>query len=89
MISILVTLIIGGLAGWVASLIVNRNEQMGIVWNVVVGIVGALLANWLLAPIFGVPADLNNPSIGSFLMAVLGSVVLLVIVNLITRRSLR
>ena len=89
MLSILVTLVIGGIAGWLASIIVHRNEHMGIIWNIVVGIVGALLANWLLAPVFGIPADLNNPSFASFGMAVLGSVVLLVLVNLVTRRSVR
>lgn len=50
MISLLVTLLLGGIAGWLASIIVNRNEQMGIVWNVIVGIIGAVIANFVLAP---------------------------------------
>ena len=89
MLSILVALVVGGLAGWLASIIVNRNEQMGIFWNIVVGIVGAFLANLLLAPLFGVEASLTNVTLATFLMDVLGAVVLLVIVNLFTRRSVR
>lgn len=87
--SILLTIILGGLAGWIASMILNRDNSMGVVLNIVVGIVGALLANWLLAPLFGVEAQLDELSLSGFLMSVLGSVVLLAIVNLVTRRSVR
>lgn len=89
MISLLVTLILGGIAGWLASIIVNRNEQMGIFWNIIVGIIGAILANFVLAPFIGVQADLSTFSLGSFVMAVLGASLLLVIVNLITRKRVR
>lgn len=85
----LLTLLLGGLAGWLASIILNRNEGMGIVLNVVVGVVGAFLANLLLAPLFGVEARLDEISLSGFLMSVLGAVVLLAIVNLFTRRSIR
>lgn len=87
--SILLTLILGGLAGWIASLILNRNEGMGIVLNVIVGIVGAFLANLLLAPIFGVEAELGSLTLSGFIMSVIGAVVLLAIVNLFTRKSIR
>lgn len=87
--TLLVVLILGGLAGWLASIIVNRNEQMGIFLNIVVGVIGAALANFVLAPLIGVPADLTSFSLGSFLMSVLGAALLLVIVNLITRRRIR
>lgn len=86
---LLLTLILGGLAGWIASLILNRNEGMGIFLNIVVGIVGAFLANLLLAPLFGTEATLDELSLSGFLMSVLGAVVLLAIVNLFTRRSIR
>lgn len=89
MISILVTLILGGLAGWLASILVNRNDQMGIFWNIVVGVIGAVLANLFLAPLFGIEADLSTFSLSSFLMAVLGASVLLFTVNLITRKRVR
>lgn len=89
MLSLLITLLLGGLAGWIASIIVNRNEQMGVFWNIVVGIVGALVANLLLAPLVGIKANLDSFSLGSFVMAVLGAVLLLVVVNLITRKQIR
>jgi uncharacterized membrane protein YeaQ/YmgE (transglycosylase-associated protein family) len=87
--SILIALVIGGLAGWIASMIVNRNEQMGIVLNIVVGIAGAFLANLLLEPLLGLEASLTTLSLSTFLMNILGAVALLVIVNLFTRKSIR
>ena len=86
---ILLTIILGGIAGWIASKIMNRDAEQGVILNVVVGIVGAFLANWLLAPLFGVSAVLSEVSLAGFLMSVLGAVVLLALVNLVTRRSLR
>ena len=49
----IIWLIIGGLIGWVASMIMKTDGQQGIILNVVVGIVGAFLGGWLLAPMFG------------------------------------
>lgn len=89
MITLLVTLVLGGLAGWLASIIVNRNEQIGIFWNIIVGIIGAALANFILAPLVGVEASVSSFSLCSFIMAVLGASLLLVIVNLITRKRVR
>lgn len=86
---ILLTIILGGIAGWIASKIMNRDAEQGVLLNIVVGIVGAFLANVLLAPLFGVAAVLSEVSLAGFLMSVLGAVVLLAIVNLFTRRSLR
>ena len=82
-------IVLGGLAGWLASLVMNRDAQQGVLLNIVVGIVGAFLANLLLAPLFGVEAVLDRITLGGFLMAVLGSIVLLAIVNLFTRKSIR
>ena len=87
--AILLTLILGGLAGWIASLILNRDGSMGIILNIVVGIVGAFLANLFLAPLFGIAATLTTISLGGFLMSVLGAIVLLAIVNLFTRGRIR
>jgi uncharacterized membrane protein YeaQ/YmgE (transglycosylase-associated protein family) len=86
---ILLTLILGGLAGWIASKILNRDQEMGIILNIVIGIVGAFLANWLLAPIFNTSAQLDQVSVSGFLMSVLGATVLLAIINLITRKRVR
>jgi uncharacterized membrane protein YeaQ/YmgE (transglycosylase-associated protein family) len=86
---ILMTIILGGVAGWLASKVMNRDADQGVLLNVVVGIVGAFLANWILAPLLGVNAVLDQITVWGFLMAVLGAVVLLAIVNLFTRRSIR
>lgn len=86
---ILLTIVLGGLAGWIASLLMNRDAEQGVLLNIVVGIVGALLANWLLTPVLGVSAVLDQVTVWGFLMSVLGAVVLLAIVNLVTRRRLR
>lgn len=86
---LLLTLILGGLAGWIASMVMNRDGDQGILLNVVVGIVGAFLANLVLAPLFGVEAVLDEITLWGFLMSVFGAVVLLALVNLFTRNRLR
>jgi uncharacterized membrane protein YeaQ/YmgE (transglycosylase-associated protein family) len=78
-------IIIGGLAGWVASKIMNTDAQQGIILNIVVGIIGALLGGWLLG-LFG--ADMAGSGlIASFLTALLGAVVLLFVVKAVTKRA--
>ncbi len=86
---LLLTIILGGLAGWLASIVMNRDAEQGLLLNIVVGIVGAFLANVLLAPLFGVEAVLSSVTFAGFLMSVAGAVVLLAIVNLFTRKRLR
>lgn len=82
---LLVALIVGGLAGYVASLIAARDSSLGLLGNIVVGFLGAGIANFL----FSGDVALSHPTLGSFLLAVLGAVILLVIVNLFTRKSVR
>jgi uncharacterized membrane protein YeaQ/YmgE (transglycosylase-associated protein family) len=86
----LLWLVIGGIIGWLASLVMRTDGQQGIILNIVVGIVGAFLGGWLLAPLFGT-GTINNDSfsIGSLLTSFLGAVILLAIVNLIRRGSVR
>lgn len=86
---ILLTIILGGIAGYLASLILNRNQDMGILLNVIVGVVGAFLANAFLAPLFGAEAKLDELSLVGFLMSLLGAIVLLAVVNLFTRKRVR
>lgn len=86
---LLLTLLLGGLAGWLASIVMNRDGEQGVFLNIVVGVVGAFLANLLLAPLLGVNAVLDQVSFWGFVMSVLGAVVLLAIVNLFTRKRLR
>ena len=80
-------IIVGGILGWVASMIMGRNDQMGILLNIVVGIVGAFLGGLLLAPLFGTGTiNQYDFSIGSLLVSLLGAVILLAIVNFFRRR---
>ena len=81
---IIVWLIVGGIVGWLASLIMKRDAQQGIILNVVVGIVGALLAGWF----FG--GGINEAiTIRTFLFSIVCAVILLAIVNLFTRGKVR
>jgi uncharacterized membrane protein YeaQ/YmgE (transglycosylase-associated protein family) len=80
-------LIVGGILGWIASIIMGRNDQMGIILNIVVGIVGAFLGGLILAPLFGTGTiNAGDFSIGSLLVSLLGAVILLFIVGLFFRR---
>lgn len=86
----IVWLIIGGLIGWVASLIMRTDGQQGVILNVVVGIVGALLGGWLLAPMLGTGTiNSNDFSIAGLGVSLLGAVILLAIVNLLRRGTAR
>jgi uncharacterized membrane protein YeaQ/YmgE (transglycosylase-associated protein family) len=87
--NLIIWLVVGGVVGWLASIIMKRDAQQGILMNIVVGIVGALLAGWLISPLVGVGTVNDGLSIGSFLVSLLGAVVLLAIVNLFTRGRAR
>jgi uncharacterized membrane protein YeaQ/YmgE (transglycosylase-associated protein family) len=87
--NLIIWLVVGGVVGWLASIIMKRDGQQGILMNIVVGIVGALLAGWLISPLVGVGSINDGLSIGSFLVSLLGAVVLLAIVNLFTRGRAR
>ena len=86
---IIIAIIVGGVAGWLASIVMNRNASMGIIWNVIVGIIGALIGNWLLAPLLGFGGSIQEFDLGSFVIAILGAVILLAIVNLVQRGRVR
>lgn len=88
--NLIVWLVVGGLIGWVASMIMRTNAQQGLILNVVVGIVGALLGGFLLAPMFGTGTiNSNDFSVASLGVSLLGAVILLAIVNLIRRGTAR
>lgn len=83
-------IIVGGLIGWIASILMRTNAQQGVILNIVVGIVGALLAGLLLAPLFGTGTiNQGDFSLSSLLVSLLGAVILLAIVNLFRRRTVR
>jgi uncharacterized membrane protein YeaQ/YmgE (transglycosylase-associated protein family) len=86
----IVWLIVGGLVGWVASMLMRTDAQQGIILNVVVGIVGAFLGGWLLAPMFGTGTiNQNDFSVSGLVVSLLGAVILLAIVNLFRRGRIR
>ncbi len=86
----IIWLVVGGLIGWVASMIMKTDGQQGVILNVVVGIVGALLGGWFLAPMFGTGTiNQNDFSIAGLGVSLLGAIILLAIVNLVRRGSPR
>lgn len=87
---IIILLVVGGIIGWVASLIMRTDGQQGIILNVVVGIVGAVLAGFIVTPLIGgAPITSGEIGIQSILVSLLGAVVLLAIINLVRRGSVR
>jgi uncharacterized membrane protein YeaQ/YmgE (transglycosylase-associated protein family) len=89
-VGLLIVLVVGGIIGWLASLVMRTDGQQGIVLNVVVGIVGALIAGFLLTPVLGgAPITTGALDIRSLLVSFLGAVVLLAIVNLVRRGAVR
>jgi uncharacterized membrane protein YeaQ/YmgE (transglycosylase-associated protein family) len=88
--SVVLWLIIGGVIGWLASIVMRRDAQQGIALNIIVGIIGAVLGGWLVSPMVGAPSiNSGEISMASLLVSFLGAVVLLAIVNLFTRRRVR
>lgn len=86
----IIWIVIGGILGWIASMIMRTDAQQGVFLNVIVGIIGALLGGWLLAPLFGTGTiNQSDFSLGSLLVSLLGAVILLAIVNLFRRGTPR
>ena len=87
---LIIWLIIGGIIGWLASMVMKTDGQQGIVLNVIVGIVGAMLAGWFISPLVGVGTiNQDNFSLPALLVSFVGAVVLLGAVNLFRRGSTR
>ena len=86
----IIWLIVGGVIGWIASMIMRTDAQQGMILNVVVGIVGSMLGGWLIAPLLGsATINQNDFSFTGLLASLLGAVILLAIVNLVRRGSVR
>tara|TARA_R110000782_G_scaffold78293_3_gene155988 strand:- start:193444 stop:193698 length:255 start_codon:yes stop_codon:yes gene_type:complete len=82
---LIIWLITGGIVGWLASLIMRTDAQQGILLNIVVGIVGAFIGGLLIGG-----GSINTAiTLNSFLVSLLGAVILLAIVNFVRRGSLR
>ena len=90
MINLIIWLVVGGVIGWIASLIMKTDAQQGMFLNVVVGIIGAMLGGWVLAPLFGTSTiNQDNFSLPALLVSLLGAIILLAIVNLFRRSARR
>ena len=88
--NLIIMLIVGGILGWLASMVMKTDGQQGLFLNVVVGVVGALLAGYLITPFLGgAPITTGAFDIKSLVVSFLGAVVLLGIINLIRRGSVR
>jgi uncharacterized membrane protein YeaQ/YmgE (transglycosylase-associated protein family) len=85
----IIALIVGGVAGWLASLLMNRDASMGMFLNIVVGCIGSVVGNLIAGPLLGISGSVQQFSITGLMVAVLGAVVLLGIFNLIQRGRVR
>ena len=87
---LIILLVVGGIVGWLASLIMRTDGQQGIFLNIVVGIVGAVIAGFVVTPLIG-GAPITSGVIGvpSVLVSLLGAIVLLAVINLFRRGSVR
>ena len=84
----IVALIVGGIAGWLASIVMRRDASMGIFWNIVVGCVGSVVGNAVMRPL-GISGSVQEFSITGLVVAIVGAVILLGIVNLVQRKRVR
>jgi len=83
--NLIVWLVVGGIIGWLASIIMRTDAQQGIFLNIIVGIIGAFIGGLIFSG-----GNINNGlSLYSFLVSLLGAVILLAIVNLFRRGSVR
>ncbi|PQM27005.1 GlsB/YeaQ/YmgE family stress response membrane protein [Sphingopyxis lindanitolerans] len=87
---IIILLVVGGIIGWLASIVMHTDGQQGIFLNIVVGIVGSVLSGWIVTPLIGgLPITSGAFDARSLLVSFVGALILLAIVNLIRRNSVR
>jgi uncharacterized membrane protein YeaQ/YmgE (transglycosylase-associated protein family) len=88
--NLILIIIVGGILGWLASKVMRTDGQQGIFLNIVVGVVGALVAGFLINPLIGGGTITQGDfSISALIVSFLGALVLLGIVNLVRRGSVR
>lgn len=78
-------IVLGGIAGWLASIITKRNDQMGCITNIIAGIIGAAVGGWVFS-LFG-GQGVTGFDLPSLLVAFVGAVIVLAVVNLIFGRK--
>lgn len=84
---IIVWLVMGGLVGWIASMIMGTNARQGMLLNVVVGIVGALIGGWLIGPMLGAGSINDGITVMSVVVSLIGAIILLAILSFFRRSS--
>lgn len=86
----IIWIVVGGIIGWLASMVMRTNAQQGMFLNIIVGIVGAMLGGWLIAPLLGQGTiNSNDFSLGGLAVSFIGALILLAVVNLVRRGSPR
>jgi uncharacterized membrane protein YeaQ/YmgE (transglycosylase-associated protein family) len=83
--NLIIYLIAGAIVGYIASRIMHTNSQQGLVLDIVVGVVGAFVAGYFLSPLFGVGTINDAITIPTMLVSLLGSIILLAVVNFFQR----
>jgi uncharacterized membrane protein YeaQ/YmgE (transglycosylase-associated protein family) len=78
----IIWIVFGGLAGWIATIVTGSDAQFGVIGNVIIGIIGSYIGGWISGRMFQGP-PITGFDLRSFFIAVLGSVVLLFVVNLL------
>ena len=78
-------IVLGGIAGWLASIVTKRNDRMGCITNIIAGIVGAAVGGWVFS-LFG-KSGVTGFNLPSLLVAFVGAVIVLAVVNLIFGRK--
>jgi uncharacterized membrane protein YeaQ/YmgE (transglycosylase-associated protein family) len=86
----IIWIVVGGLIGWIASIIMKTDGQQGLFLNIVVGLIGALIGGWLISPLVGA-GTINEGAfnVGSLVVSLLGAIILLAVVNLLRRGRAR
>ncbi|MFT5588631.1 MAG: putative membrane protein YeaQ/YmgE (transglycosylase-associated protein family) [Bradyrhizobium sp.] len=86
----IIWIIAGGIAGWLAGIIMKTNEQQGTLLNVVAGVAGAVIGGGLIAPLFGsLTINQSDLSISALFISLLGALILLTVVHLLWREKSR
>jgi uncharacterized membrane protein YeaQ/YmgE (transglycosylase-associated protein family) len=86
----IIWLIVGGLIGWVASMIMRTDAQQGVLLNIIVGIVGAMIGGWLISPLLGAgTVNSGDFSLRGLIVSLVGAIILLAIVNQFRRGTPR
>lgn len=85
--SIILWIILGALAGWIASMVVGNNSSQGALGNIIVGILGAFIGGWLMQLFGGSGASLGSINLYSILVAIGGAIVLLFLYRAVTNRG--